>query len=1193
LIGTLIQNRYRVEALLGEGGMGRVWRAHDVLLGRDVALKQLIGPGDRAVAGERWLIEARAAARLNHPNLVAVHDAGVADGSPFIVMELVPGGTMRQAGALPVAEVVAIARQICGGLDHAHAHGIIHRDLKPENVLLVRAGDRLLAKLTDLGIARLDGLGRVTTEGLFVGTPSYLAPEQALGGAIDGRADLYALGVLLYEALTGRLPFVGDEALAVVSQHLHAPVVPPRAWREDLPPALEAVVLRCLAKRPEDRFASARELEHALASAPLNGSEPATAAGPSGAVVLLDQLARGRLVGRRDELGRLRDLWRRALEGSGHLALLSGEPGVGKTRLARELMVQAQLQGAIVLQGGSYEFEATTPYLPFVEALRRWVTGQEAATLGRILGATASELARLAPEIESKLGRLTASVPLPANEERLRLFDSVARLLQSLARDRGVLLFLDDLHWADHGSVALLHYLLRNLRAERLLVLGAYREVELDRAHPLSAALDDWNRERLASRIALGRLTREEIGRLLAAMFGQDEVTDDFVTAVHRETEGNPFFAEEVVKALIEQGQITRAAGEWHRPDVQSLAIPQSVKAAIGRRLARLGRPCMDVLHTAAALGKVFDFRELAAATGGEEEGLLDALDEAGAAQLVRPEADETFAFTHDKIREVLHDELNPIRRKRLHQRIGESLERLHAADLGPRIPDLAFHFAEGTDLRKGMTYALAAAEQAERVYAHEEALGHLDRARECAEALEDREQLASIHERGGRIESMRGVFAAAVEHWQRALDLVTRAPRRAEIKGWIGEAYARKGDPRGLTWIEEALKEFDPATQPDAMAQAIANVGRYHHYHAQHTRSIESLERALELAEPVDNPETLTLIYAYLAGAYQHLARFDQSTAWARRSIALGERRDWPAAIASGYEFVGESALNLGRWREAIDAGARDREIGERLGSRDRIAWGMFVQGWALHIRGALREALERDQAALELAESIGDDRLATFMLANLSLVETDLGRRESALEHSQESVRRAERLGQLIIHAAGLRALARARLATDDTGDALERCAELLERGRSTDNRVHLLVMGAPYTELLLRAGRPEEAAAFLARVLPVVVEAEAWQFQGNLLRLDARRRAAAGDAAGAAAALDESVALHEQHDHPLDLARALHERGAWRLERGETAAGRADLERARAGFEACGAEPLLAAVEALLGAGARAGA
>jgi hypothetical protein len=751
-----------------------------------------------------------------------------------------------------------------------------------------------------------------------------------------------------------------------------------------------------------------------------NVEVPAPAA-PAVETSLLDRIVGGHLIGRETELKELTGLWLRARQGHAHLALISGEPGIGKTRLARELCVRARRDGAGLLSGGCYEFEAVAPYLPFVEGLRDWEGAQSEAALREQLGATAPELARLVPEIEARLGPLTPNPALPPDQERLRLFDNLARFFQSLASAHGLLIFLDDLHWADQGTLALLHYLLRSLHEARVLVLAAYRELELGRTHPLSTALVEWNRERLTSRVALGRLSREETGAMLAALFGEAAISANFTEAIHRETDGNPFFIEEVVQSLVEQGEVYRVEGGWDRKGFAELTIPQSIKEAIGRRLNRLSGECTEVLHTAAALGRVFAFNELAAVACADEEHVLDALHEASGAQLVRAEGGESFAFTHDKIREVLYEELNPIRRRRLHRRIGEGLEKAFTTPAlrEAHIPDMAHHFIQGGDLDKGLSYSLEAAAQARRVFAWQEALHRYQHAREAAETLGLTDQLANVCEDMADVEFERYLYPSAIEFAQQALACV--APddrqRRAILNMKIGAAYANQGDQRALGFLHSAEEALDPATQANELAQTLACLGRYYHCQAQHRTAIEFCERARQLAEPLDETYTLYIIYVFLPGPYQQLAQFDQSQAWARRLIALGERGDYPAAITWGYEYLAECANEQGDWGRALEWSAKGRQIGERIGDLGRLAWAEECQAEALYGRGDLSQALAAAQDAQVLAERIGESRLAVLNGAALVAIETDLGLDEAARAHGELWLDRSEHSGLVFL--------------------------------------------------------------------------------------------------------------------------------------------------------------------------------
>ena len=911
----------------------------------------------------------------------------------------------------------------------------------------------------------------------------------------------------------------------------------------------------------------------------------------------LQQLVRGRLIGRADEAGLLRQHWQNAQQAHGHLVLLSGEPGVGKTRLAQELMAHAQKSGAAMLRGGCYEYEATTPYMPFVEAFREWTRRQGAEQLRSALGATAPEIAKFAPEIETKLDGLTANAPLSPSEERLRLFDNTARFLRALAADSGLLLFIDDVHWADQGTLSLLHYLLRHLRDDRVLVLAAYREMELDRAHPLASALVEWNRERLATRIALGRLSRADTSALLSTLFGIESVSDDFASALYRETEGNPFFIEEVIKSLIEQGQIYRENDRWERREMHELAIPQSVKEAIGRRLTRLGDLTVDALRIAAALGKVFQFRELRAVSTATEDALLDALDEASAAQLVRASTgssgdvlaggDDAFAFTHDKIREVLYEELNPIRRRRLHLRIGETLEAMYAAGVddvdGSRgrtdghAQDLAHHFMHAGELAKSLDYSRRAARNAELVFAHDEALAFLEQAREAAEALQRPDVLHRIDEEMGDINEARGTTQPAAASYERALATATTESARAAINAKIGTTYCNVGDPRGLSYLEAAVATLDPATQTNELAIATASMGRYYHYRTEHRKAIEFFQRARDLAEPLDDAATLALVYSFLAGGHQHLLMYNESDRWAHISMAMGERKKYPVAIALGYEFLSENDTARGQWDRALARAAANRDEGGKAGSLARVAWSGFPTAQALHGKGELAAARKAAEDALDLSGRIGEERLATWLGPMAAIITADMGEDDAALVHAERAWERAQKLGQLVLTAWAQNALGVAALRRGDVPAALGWYEQYVPLVRDTENGVsrHLVIASA--AEAFLRAGRLDEAGSLAAQAVEIAEFAEAPHFRAIGRRIEAEIFGTRQDYDEALRAFDEAIATFAELGSALELARARFRRAELMMLRGEAkdaADAKAELARARDSFAALGA-------------------
>ncbi len=1107
LPGTILRERYRLDSELGRGGMGTVYRATDLELQREVAVKVLSAAYQNSDARERLIREARAAAALNHPHIVTIHDVGEFSGFPFLVMELVSGPRLSQARPSDFARVVAIAIQICDALEHAHNNEIVHRDLKPDNVLLSGPGDSTNVKLADLGLALPAYAARISRAGIIVGTAAYMAPEQALGQTIDGRADLYALGVLLYELTTGRVPFTGDDPLTIVSQHVHAPVVPPRVLRSDIPPLLETIIVRLLAKDPAQRFSTAAETRAALIESLKMESAPAESAP---VVAILDALARGRLVGRGSELAEARELWQRAREGRGHGVLLSGEPGAGKTRLARELTIQAAVDGALVLSGGCYEYEAATPYLPFVEAFRRWIREEPSNDkLREILGDTATQIAKLAPEIETRLGPFPERQELAAHEERLLFFDAVVQVFSNIARRQSLLFYADDLHWADRGTLWLLGHLLRQLRNERVLILGAYRETELDRTHPLAKSLVDWNRERLITRIMLRRFNESETGDQLGALLGE-RVSGEFAVAVHRETEGNPFFVEEVLKALIERGSVRRESGRWRRCDMDQMLIPQSVKEAIGNRLDRVSQDTNDVLRVCAILGKVFTFEELSAAAEQNEDTLLDALDEAVGAQLIAAGSGDSFSFTHDKIREVLYEELNPIRRRRLHRHVAEGLEQ-HCQRGQCAVEKLAHHYIQAGDHQRGLEYAKQAAAEAVRVFAFDEAIAAYGRARDCAEALGLTDEQVAQEEAIGKAFMLHGDTILAAEHFERALALATDSATRARLQCQAAASLVTTGDPRGSEYLREALQALDPVANPLETANALSTEARFHHLAGRHKKAIELLLRAGELVAPTADGETLSTfaapmiaqIYAYTAGGYQHYGLYDEADRWARRAIEFGEKHNVLFAQAAGYEFLGEDSVHRGDYEGGLKYAERELEIAEKLHSRERRAWIHYYSSQCRLFLGELERAEQELLDGIAIAEAIGERRVLALLRPSLGVVQVMQGRRDEGLQTVLANLEQSS-ASLLYTHFEALRCLAEVRLKRDEIAEAEEVCRQADELVSPTESRVSQLWLGPLYIEVLMARDKKAEATDRLANYKALVAQCQSARFTAEVNRL-----------------------------------------------------------------------------------------
>jgi len=835
---VILNDRYELLEELGRGGMGTVHRAHDTMLDREVAVKLLSEAGLGTEGRERMLREAQAIAKLNHPNIVQVHDAGQLDGTPYIVMELVEGHSLHERSPKDFPGILEVAGQICAALEHAHQHGIIHRDLKPENVLIASDGT---AKLMDFGIAR-SVTSRMTTEGEIVGTVFYLAPEIALGQNFDGRADLYSLGVMLYELTTGELPFTQGDPLAVISQHIHASVVPPRAKNVEVPPRLDDLILQLMEKSPENRPRSAGEVQKALERGDLLDPQ---AEGVK-EIAVIRRMSRGRFVGREQELTDAIGLWNRALAGEGQLLLLSGEPGIGKTRLIRELSTHVEVTGGRSLIG-ECESEGGAPYAPFAQIIRKSL--RRGAENGFDLPEfVMGDLLELAPELKPYYPDVPPNPKLEPEAEQRRLFENMVAFCRSISEHAPLLLVIDDAHWADSGTLSLLRYLAGRTQNQRTLLAATYREVELDEARPFHEALLELNRKRLGTRLKLKRFDQQQSRDLLAAIF-EEEITVDFLEGIYGETEGNPFFIEEVCKALVESGQVFHTENGWDRLTMEEIEIPQSVRVAIQSRVSKFPEEYQDTLNLAAVLGREFDFDTLAAASELDEDTLINALEAAEQAQLIEEVSGRggaTFSFVHALIPTTLAEGVRTLRRRRLHRRAAEAIEQTRPADL----EDLAHHYEEAGDEERARSYYWRAGERASAAYANQEAKDHFQAALDLNPSQDERaDLLSSMAEATARL----GRLEDAFESWKEAAALYLALAKKHRV-AWCYTRMARNrwysGDMAGaLDICKRGLELTQDAPESGELAGLIHETGRAHHFLGSSDEALKLCREALETA--------------------------------------------------------------------------------------------------------------------------------------------------------------------------------------------------------------------------------------------------------------------------------------------------------------------------------------------------------
>jgi eukaryotic-like serine/threonine-protein kinase len=959
-------------------------------------------------------------------------------------------------GAL--GSILTLVRRLCAPLAYLHGEGLVHRDLKPDNVLVRPDGWPVLV---DFGLMSTVG-GRVSRDVLetgaeAAGTLAYMAPEQILGELVDARADLYALGCILYELVCGRLPFLGTSRAELSFGHLQGVPARPSTLVDAVPPALDALILQLLAKRPHERLGYAKDVAAALAALGA-AEEPAPGPRPR------DHLYRPRLAGRDAEVRWLLRLVARLGQGESGLVLIGGESGVGKTRLAVELGREARMRGVRVLTGHS---GGAGPLNAFREVLQ--TVADRCRELGRpeaerLLGRRGPLLAPYEPVLASVPGLAAQPSPaeLPPDSARLRLFGALADTLEALAGDRPLLLVLDDLQWARDLTLGFLRFwALRHERPRRqcsarsspasgVLLAGLYRSEEA--GGPLQGVLETAG----VRRRELQRLDERAVGRLVGDMLALPLPPEGFVRFLTRHSEGNPFFIAEYLRTAVAEGVLYRdESGRWRLleepPDgaaleaYERLPLPGSVRELVARRLERLSPAAAHLAQAAAILGRDVDEVLLAmmARLGGA--GAMEAIEELLARQILEELEIGHLRFVHAKIRDVAYESIEPVERRELHRAAAEAMEAQPERQLERYLSGLGDHWERAGRPDEARRCHLAAARQAVERHGHQEAERHYRAYLALAQA-------PGAETRRVRLELARDVLevqgrngAALQEH-----ALVLAEARAAGDRPTEGLALLRIGGIHWATGSSEAAREAFAAALELARSsgdrriegRALSDLAVSQHVQGQLEEARALYEQSLgivreegDLRQEAITLGNLGIVQDDLGDARLARAMHEQALHLARQ---LGDRRLEGTRLSS----LGQLEQVEKRLDEARSLYTRSLAILREVG--DRRQEGLLL-GYLASVaveQGLLDEAGSLFDQARQISLEVGDRRTHAIFTAEMANLERYRGQLVLAERLARETERVHRELGDGLYTASAL--CARGHLALARGRPARELLAE-----------------------------------------------------------------------------------------------------------------------------------------------------
>jgi class 3 adenylate cyclase/tetratricopeptide (TPR) repeat protein len=774
---------------------------------------------------------------------------------------------------------------------------------------------------------------------------------------------------------------------------------------------------------------------------------------PSASIVRFEEPRwRTQLVDRLPEKTKLQDAFENMMSHKPMIITLRGESGVGKTRLMEEPAVFARLKNAVTLSGSARK--EVLPYGPWVELARQYITSVDPALMRKMLGIYASDIARLIPDVVERIGPIAPSRPLDEGQDRIRLFEAVTQFLVAVSTHTPLLLLFDDMQFADQSSLDLLEYFARGIRHCRTLIVCAYTPEDVKSGSPLYETFTKLTKLRLLDSISLNNLTKEETANMIKLTFREQTVSKEFLNLIYTRTEGNPFFVEEVLRSLLEEGVIFRTETGWNQKPVSEITVPYSVRGTLTSRLTKLGPEVVETLQWAALIGSEFGFDLLREAMQADDEVLLARIEAALFAGVVLeiPDQRGNFRFADNRIRELLADDLSQLRQAKYHLIIARVIEKLHHQNLQPHAEALANHFAETFETEQAIKYSVMAGDRNLSIHAHEQAIQNFKRAADLMEregregdraiiiekladacffagepadktltlygtALElyrklpDNKSCSRISIRmadtayraaGGGAESIRKAISAlknGLDYLQGDVDSQEASRVYSRIANWAAELDDWK---EANIWIEKALHAGEKSKNFDSVAEALATKGANLADMGETVEGLVLLQRALELASRQENHMQTSYDLLNLS-IYTYPRDLVKAHDLAVRRLELSKQMNLIVVEASSHAWLSHLDWLGGDWKAALDENDKALEIWERLGFHFSVL-GEPLRAW-IHLGAG---ELEQAEEYLRRAAARGDPKISDIVAVNLGFgkLRLEQNRTDEATKHFEKCV-------------------------------------------------------------------------------------------------------------------------------------------------------------------------------------------